>query len=50
MPELEHLDLDTDMMETMAIIKVTSAKLIDICQVAKLESGWQVVNVLWVVR
>ncbi len=39
-----------DVMETMAIVKVTSAKLIDICQLAKLESGWQVVNVLWVVR
>ena len=37
-------------MENIAIVKVTSAKLIDICQVARLDSGWTVVNVIWTDR
>ncbi|MDH4156202.1 MAG: nuclear transport factor 2 family protein [candidate division Zixibacteria bacterium] len=36
-----------DYSETMATVRVRSAYLIDICQVAKIGDEWKIVNVLW---
>ena len=33
-----------------ASVKVTSQYLVDICQVAKIDGKWKVVNVIWYVR
>jgi hypothetical protein len=40
--------LDQD--EKMATVKVVSAYLIDVCQVASVGERWQIVNVLWTSR
>jgi hypothetical protein len=39
-----------DQAERMATVKVVSAYLIDVCQLAKLGDRWQIVNVLWTTR
>jgi hypothetical protein len=39
-----------DQGEKMATVKVVSAYLIDVCQVAKVEDQWLIVNVLWTTR
>lgn len=39
-----------DMSANTASVKVVSQYLIDICQVARIDGNWRIVNVMWYVR
>ena len=39
-----------DLSEFLATVKVTSAHLIDVCQLGKVDGEWQIINVLWTLR
>ncbi len=39
-----------DLSELLATVKVTSAHLVDVCQLGKVDGEWKIFNVIWTIR